>query len=55
MKSILNKHSKLRKEKYKIYGLNIKGVPGREVVLNPVLKDIKLNGGINDLVVRLRE
>ena len=27
MKSILNKHSKLRKEKYKIYGLSIKGVP----------------------------
>ena len=36
MKSILNKHSKLRKEKYKIYGLSIKGVPGSEMEQNPV-------------------
>ena len=43
MKSILNKHSKLRKEKYKIYGLSIKGAPGSEMELNPVFKDIKLN------------
>jgi hypothetical protein len=35
MKS-LNKHSKLRKEKYKIYGLSIKGVPGSEMEQNPV-------------------
>jgi hypothetical protein len=27
MKSILNKHSKLRKEQYKIYGSSIKGAP----------------------------
>ena len=43
MKNILNKHSKLRKEKYKIYGLSIKGAPGSEMELNPVFKDIKLN------------
>jgi hypothetical protein len=43
MNSILNKHSKLRKGKYKIYGSTIKGVPGGEMELNPVLKDIKLN------------
>jgi hypothetical protein len=43
MKSILNKHSKLRKEKYKIYGLSIKGVLGNEMELNPVFKEIKLN------------
>jgi hypothetical protein len=29
MKSILNKHSKLRKDKYKIYRSSIKGAPGR--------------------------
>jgi hypothetical protein len=43
MKSILNKHSKLRKEKYKIYGSSIKGASGSEMELNPVLKDIELN------------
>lgn len=43
MKSVLNKHSKLRKEEYKIYGLSIKGAPGSEMELNPVFKDIKLN------------
>ena len=31
MKRSLNKHSKLRKEKYKIYGSSIKGVPGSEM------------------------
>jgi hypothetical protein len=36
MKKSLNKHSKLRKEKYKIYGLSIKGVPGSEIEQNPV-------------------
>ena len=36
MKRSLNKHSKLRKEKYKIYGLSIKGVPGSEIEQNPV-------------------
>ena len=43
MKNIFNKRSKLRKGKYKIYGSTIKGVPGGEMELNPVLKDIKLN------------
>jgi hypothetical protein len=43
MKSILRKHSKLRKEKYKIYGSSIKGAPGSEMELNPVFKNIKLN------------
>jgi hypothetical protein len=36
MKNILNKHNKLRKKKYKIYGSSIKGTPGREMELNPV-------------------
>ena len=36
MKSSLNKHSKLRKEKYKIYGLSIKGLPGSEMEQNLV-------------------
>ena len=36
MKRSLNKHSKLRKAKYKIYGLSIKGVPGSEMEQNPV-------------------
>ena len=35
-KRSLNKHSKHRKEKYKIYGLNNKGVPGSEMEQNPV-------------------
>ena len=35
MKRSLNKHSKLRKEKYKIYGLSIKGVSGSEMEKNP--------------------
>ena len=43
MKNILNKRSKLRKEKYKVYGSRIKGVPGSEMELNPVFVDIKLN------------
>ena len=43
MKSILNKHSKLRKGKYKIYGSNIEGAPRSEIEPNPVFKDIKLN------------
>ena len=43
MKSVLNKHSKLRKERYKIYSLSIKGAPGSEMELNPVFKEIKLN------------
>jgi hypothetical protein len=32
----LNKHSKLRKAKYKIYGSSIKGIPGSEMEQNPV-------------------
>ena len=43
MKNILNKHSKLRKEKYKIYSLRIKWVPGSKMELNPVFKVVKLN------------
>jgi hypothetical protein len=43
MKSVLNKHTKLRKGKYKIYSLSTKGSPGREMELNPLFKDIKLN------------
>jgi hypothetical protein len=34
MKSSLNKYSKLRKKKYKIYGSSIKGAPGSEMDLN---------------------
>ena len=48
MKSILNKHSWLRTEKYKIYGLSIKGAPGSEMEL----KDIKLSLGSGDLGAR---
>jgi hypothetical protein len=36
MKSVLNKHSKLRKEKYKIYSLNIEGESGSRIELNPM-------------------
>ena len=36
MKSILNKHSKLRKEKYKTYGLSTKGALESEMELSPV-------------------
>ncbi len=36
MKRSLNKHRKLRKEKYNIYGSSIKGVPGSEMVQNLV-------------------
>jgi len=43
MTSILSKCSKLRKEKYKIYILVIKGTPGSEMKLDPVFKDIHLN------------
>jgi hypothetical protein len=35
-KRSLNKHSKLRKAKYKIYGSSIKGIPGSEMEQNPV-------------------
>jgi hypothetical protein len=46
MKNVLNKNSKLRKEKYKIHGLSIKGVPGSDMDMNPVFKDIILNEGV---------
>jgi hypothetical protein len=36
MEIILNKHSKLRKEKYKIYGSSIKGAPGSDMEPNLV-------------------
>ena len=41
MKSILNKHSKLRKEKYKIYSLSVKGTPRSK--MGAEIKDGKLN------------
>jgi hypothetical protein len=43
IKNILNKRSKLGKEKYKIYGSSIKEASGSKMALNPVFKDIKLN------------
>ena len=39
-KRSLNKHSKLRKAKYKIYGSSIKGIPGSEMEQNPVFWEI---------------
>jgi hypothetical protein len=53
MKSILNKHSQLRKEKYKIYGSSVKEAPGSEMGKNLMFKDIKWNYGNGDLWVRL--
>jgi hypothetical protein len=35
-KEVSKKHSKLRKEKYKIYGSSIKRVPKSEIEQNPV-------------------
>jgi len=40
VKSVLNKHNKLKREKYKIYGASIKGAPGNEMELNPVFLEI---------------
>ena len=40
MKSILIKHSKLRKEKYKIYGSKIKGALESGMELNIVFREI---------------
>ena len=40
MNNILNKHSKLRKSKYKTHGLSIKRVSGSKMELNSVFKDI---------------
>jgi hypothetical protein len=42
MKSILNKHRKLRKEIYKMYGSSMKRTPGRGIDLNLVFKIITL-------------
>jgi hypothetical protein len=42
MKSVLNKCSKHRKEKYKMYdSRHNKGAPGEEMQLNPMFKEIK--------------
>jgi hypothetical protein len=49
MKSILNKHSKLRKKIYKMYGSSMKSAPGREMDLNLVFKIIKLKLGSVEL------
>jgi hypothetical protein len=38
--TVLVKRSKLRKEKYKIYGSSIKGAPGSRRELNPVFQEI---------------
>ena len=43
IKAYEEQHSKMRKQKYKIYALSIKGAPGSEMELNPVFKDIELN------------
>ena len=40
MKSILNKHSRLRKENYKMYGSSNKGAPGNDMEQDPVFKEI---------------
>jgi hypothetical protein len=40
MRSTLIECSKLRKEKYKMYGSSNKGAPGSEMELNPVFKEI---------------
>jgi hypothetical protein len=37
LKNILNKHSKHRKEKYKIYSSSITGTPGSEMELNLIV------------------
>jgi hypothetical protein len=39
-KRSLNKHRKLRKEKYKIHGSSIEGVAGSEMEQNPVFWEI---------------
>jgi hypothetical protein len=36
VRSILKKYSRIRKENYKIYGLNIKKVPGSRMEPNPI-------------------
>ena len=40
MKSVLIEHSKLRKEKYQIYGSSIRGATGSGMELTPVFKKI---------------
>jgi hypothetical protein len=45
MKSFLDKHSKLRKEKYKMSGSsNNKATPGNKMELKPIFKDIRDQG-----------
>jgi hypothetical protein len=43
MGQVLIKCTKLRKEKYKMYGSKKNGEPGSEMELNSVLDDIKWN------------
>ena len=43
LKSVLIKCSKLRKEKYKMYGSKIKGTSGSGIEVNPVFKDVNCN------------
>ena len=52
VRSILIKRSKLRKEKYKIYGSSIKWAAGSATELSPVFKDIKWTLGSGDLRTR---
>jgi hypothetical protein len=40
LKSVLMKWSKLKKEKYKMYGSRIKRAPGSGMELNPVFKEV---------------
>jgi hypothetical protein len=42
-KNLLIKHSKHRKEKYKMYGSKIKGTSGSGIEVNPVFKDVNCN------------
>lgn len=42
-KSLLIKRSKLRKEKYKVYGSKIKRAPGNGMKLNPVFRKLNRN------------
>jgi hypothetical protein len=43
-KCILNRHSKFRKEKCKIYGSSINREPGREMELNLCSRQYQING-----------
>jgi hypothetical protein len=52
MKNVLMKLSKLRKEKYKMYGSRIKVSPGSGIELNLVFKAMKWNYGCGNLRAR---